>query len=141
MQERPLLVILKLHGRTRMINQTRRDHGKARVLKTPALPCFNSASASPKGALGQAHWLASLVQGLGSLRYNLYNWAALSAQEAVDAARCMTGWPMALPEGESAQRVAGITLVRQRWEWAKQFAALPILVEHTLISQQKTQND
>lgn len=124
-----------------MINQTRRDHEGSRVLKSMALPCFKTPSAYQKGAICEAHWLANLVQSTGRPRYNLYNWAALSAQEEIDKARRVTGSPMALPDGEPARRLTGRTRVRQRWVWAKKFAALDTLMEPTLSSQQKTPND
>jgi hypothetical protein len=143
MHERHLLVTLKLYGRTQlMIMQTRRDKGGASILQSRAMPCFNATSAYPIGVLGQAHWPASrLVQGAGSPRYKLYNWTASSVQETIDDALGLTGWPMALSGGESAQRVTGITSMCQRWGWTKQFAALNTIVEPTLSSPQKTQND
>jgi hypothetical protein len=124
-----------------MNKQTRRDNDGVCVLKTRALPCFNATSAYPKGGLGQVHWLARLVQGAGSPRYNLYNWSTFWVQETIDEARCVTGWPMALPGGGPARRVTGITLVGQRWRWTKQFADLDTFMARTLSSQQKTPND
>lgn len=142
MQERHLLVTLKLYGHTQlMIKQTRRDHDEACVLKTRALPCFNAKSAYPKSALGQLHGLASWVRRAGRSGYNLYNWAAFSVRETIDEAQRVTGSPMALPEGEPTSRLTGRTRVRQRWGWAKQFAALDTLMQPTLSSQQKTPND
>ncbi len=98
-------------------------------------------SGYPKSVLGQAHELASWVRGPGRSGYKLYNWAAFSVRETIDEARRVTGLQMALPDGEPTSRLTGRTRVRQRWGWAKQFAALDTLIQPTLRSQQKTPND
>ncbi len=92
-----------------------------------------------------AHWLAlqSLMQGAGSQRYNLGNGAGFSVQEVIDAARRVTGRPIAVRdaprrEGDPARLVADATLARQQLAWAPQFSDLDTIVAHAWEWEQKT---
>lgn len=95
--------------------------------------------------LCEAHWLAlqSLMQGAGSQRYNLGNGAGFSVQEVIDAARRVTGRPIAVRdaprrEGDPARLVADATLARQQLAWAPQFSDLETIVAHAWEWEQKT---
>lgn len=95
--------------------------------------------------LCEAHWLAlqSLMQGAGSQRYNLGNGAGFSVQEVIDAARRVTGRPIAVRdaprrEGDPARLVADATLARQQLAWAPQFSDLETIVAHAWAWEQKT---
>lgn len=95
--------------------------------------------------LCEAHWLAlqSLMQGAGSQRYNLGNGAGFSVQEVIDAARRVTGRPIAVRdaprrEGDPARLVADATLARQQLAWAPQFSDLDTIVAHAWEWEQKT---
>jgi UDP-glucose 4-epimerase len=95
--------------------------------------------------LCEAHWLAlqSLMQGAGSQRYNLGNGAGFSVQEVIDAARRVTGRPIAVRdaprrEGDPARLVADATLARQQLAWAPQFSDLKTIVAHAWEWEQKT---
>lgn len=95
--------------------------------------------------LCEAHWLAlqSLMQGAGSQRYNLGNGAGFSVQEVIDAARRVTGRPIAVRdaprrEGDPARLVADATLARQQLAWAPQFSNLETIVAHAWEWEQKT---
>ena len=87
--------------------------------------------------LCEAHWLAlqSLMQGGGSQRYNLGNGNGFSVQEVIDAARRVTGQPIAMldaprRDGDPARLVADATLARQQLGWTPQFPGLDTLVAH-----------
>ena len=87
--------------------------------------------------LCEAHWLAlqSLAQGAGSQRYNLGNGAGFSVQEVIDAARRVTGHPIAVRdaprrEGDPARLVADATLARKQLGWVPQFPELDTIVTH-----------
>jgi UDP-glucose 4-epimerase len=95
--------------------------------------------------LCEAHWLAlqSLMQGAGSQGYNLGNGAGFSVQEVIDAARRVTGRPIAVRdaprrEGDPARLVADATLARQQLAWAPQFSDLETIVAHAWEWEQKT---
>jgi UDP-glucose 4-epimerase len=87
--------------------------------------------------LCEAHWLAlqSLMQGAGGQRYNLGNGAGFSVQEVIDAARRVTGRPIAVRgaprrDGDPARLVADATLARQQLGWVPQFEELDTIVRH-----------
>jgi UDP-glucose 4-epimerase len=95
--------------------------------------------------LCEAHWLAlqSLAQGAGSQRYNLGNGAGFSVQEVIDAARRVTGRPIAVRdaprrEGDPARLVADATLARKQLGWVPQFPDLETIVAHAWGWEQKT---
>ena len=94
--------------------------------------------------LCEAHWLAlqSLMQGGGSQRYNLGNGNGFSVQEVIDAARRVTGQPIAVldaprRDGDPARLVADATLARQQLGWTPQFPELDTLVAHAWGWEQK----
>ena len=94
--------------------------------------------------LCEAHWLGlqSLMQGGGSQRYNLGNGNGFSVQEVIDAARRVTGQPIAVldaprRDGDPARLVADATLARQQLGWTPQFPALDTLVAHAWGWEQK----
>jgi UDP-glucose 4-epimerase len=143
MQERHLQAGLKVYGCSQLMTQQMpRDHGGAYGQKSMGLPCFNAASAYTNGALGKAHWLAlqCLVLGAGISRPTLSQWATFSVHEAIDAARRVTGRPMALPDSEPSRQVAEDSPVHHRPERAQQFAKLPNFFMLALGCQQRTKH-
>jgi UDP-glucose 4-epimerase len=87
--------------------------------------------------LCEAHWLAlqSLMQGVGSQRYNLGNGSGFSVQEVIDTARRVTGRPIAVRDaprrdGDPARLVAEATLARQQLGWQPQYPDLETIVAH-----------
>jgi UDP-glucose 4-epimerase len=95
--------------------------------------------------LCEAHWLAlqSLMQGVGSQRYNLGNGSGFSVQEVIDTARRVTGRSIAVREaprreGDPARLVADATLARQQLGWVPQFPDLETIVAHAWAWEQKS---
>lgn len=122
--------------------------------RRPAISVFGRDYDTPDGTcirdyihindLCEAHWLAlqSLAQGQGSQRYNLGNGCGFSVQQVIDAARRVTGQPIAIHEaprrdGDPARLVADSTQARQRLGWNPQFADLDAMVRHAWGWEQK----
>lgn len=87
--------------------------------------------------LCEAHWLAlqSLMQGMGSQRYNLGNGSGFSVQEVIDAARHITGRQIAVRDaarrdGDPARLVADASLARERLRWRPKYPGLETIVSH-----------
>lgn len=94
--------------------------------------------------LCEAHWLAlqSLMQGVGSQRYNLGNGQGFSVQAVIEAAQRVTGQTIAVHyaarrEGDPARLVADATLARQQLGWTPQFDDLDTMVRHAWAWEQR----
>lgn len=85
----------------------------------------------------EAHWLAlqSLMRGAGSQRFNLGNGNGFSVQEVIDAAKRVTGRPIAVRDaprrdGDPARLVADATLARRQLGWQPQITDLETIMQH-----------
>ena len=115
--------------------------------RRPAISVFGRDYDTPDGTcirdyvhisdLCTAHWLAllSLMNGVGSQRYNLGNGQGFSVQEVIDSALRITGSDIKVVDalrrvGDPARLVADATLATQQLGWHPRFSDLDIMLAH-----------